>query len=156
MIFGALGAAPLGDDGVFSAGPGAVTLGLPFLPSGGALYAPVVTPGAVTLGLPFLPSGGALYAPVVTPGEVSLGLPFLPSGGVLYAPVVSLPNGAAQSLSLPFLADTDILFSPFVARVEIPPVDRITLVAALPRAAHVEGLPRIRAPAASARIILLR
>lgn len=128
MIFGALGAAPLGDDGVFSAGP----------------------------------------------GSVSLGLPFLPSGGALYAPVVSLPNGAAQSLSLPFLADTDILFSPFVARVEIPPVDRITLVAALPRAAHVEGLlrrlalsaaaridhveglPRIRAPGASARIILIK
>jgi hypothetical protein len=80
----------------------------------------------------------------------------------------------AVTLGLPFLTHADIMFGPFVARVAIPPVDRITLVAALGRAArveglprnlalsasarieHVEGLPRLRAPGASARIILIK
>ena len=86
-------------------------------------------------------------------GAQSLSLPFLASGGVLYAPAVA---PGAVALGLPFLGAADVLFSPFVTLQTVPPAERVALVAAFARAARVEGVPRIRAPAASARIILIR
>jgi hypothetical protein len=133
--------------------PGAVALGLPFLASGAVLFAPVVAPGAVALGLPFLPAGNGLFAPSLALGAVGLGLPFLATGAALYAPVVA---PGAVALGLPFLADANLLFSPFVTLPTIPPAKRVALVVALARAARVEGLPRIGALGASARIILIK
>ena len=93
--------------------------------------------------MPFLPAGNVLFSPVVAPGAVALGLPFLTSGAVLYAPTVSLAGGAAQSLGVPFLPAGNLLFSPFGTLPAVPPAERVALVAALARAARVEGVPRI-------------
>jgi hypothetical protein len=57
---------------------------------------------------------------------------------------------------MPFLTDANILFSPFVTIPSVPPAERVALVAALARAARIEGVPRIGAPGASARIILIK
>ena len=136
-----------------SLAPGAVAVSLPFLPSGAALFAPLVAPGAVTLGLPFLSDGSVLFGPSLAPGAVAVSLPFLPSGAVLFTPLVA-PGGV--TLGMPFLAGANFLFGPFVTLPALPPAERIAFVAGLARAARVEGLPRILAPGASARIILIK
>jgi hypothetical protein len=109
--------------------------------------------GAQSLSVPFLPDGNVLFGPSVAPGAVALGLPFLPDGNVLFGPSVA---PGAVVLGLPFLSAADVLFSPFVTLQTVPPAERVALVAALARAARVEGVPRIRAPGAFARIILIR
>jgi hypothetical protein len=103
--------------------------------------------------VPFLPAGNVLFAPVVAPGAAALGLPFLATGAVLYAPLLA---PGAVALALPFIASGNLLFSPFVTLPAVPPAERVALVAALARAARVEGVPRIGAPGASARIILIK
>ena len=122
---------------------------------GAPLYgARLASPVAGTV---FLRAGnGALSLRLATAGAQSLALPFLASGAVLYAPTVSLAGGAAQSLGVPFLPAGNLLFSPFVTLPAVPPAERVALVAALARAARVEGVPRIGAPGASARIILIK
>jgi hypothetical protein len=120
------------------------------------LYAPAFSlagEAAQSLTLPFLASGAVLYAPVVVPGPVTLALPALASGAALFGPLV-VPGGV--TLGLPFLAGVNFLFGPFVTLQALPPAERIAFVAGLARAARVEGLPRILAPGASARIILIR
>ena len=77
---------------------------------------------------------------MVAPGAVSLSLPFLADSDTLFALLVA-PGPVSQAL--PFLADADLLFAPFVTVPALPPEDRIVMVAALARAARVEGLPRI-------------
>lgn len=156
MIFGALGAAPLGDDAVFASGPAAQSLTLPFLTDADTLFAPAVSlAGGTTqsLSLPFLADGDTLYAPSVAPGAVALALPALASGAALFGPLVA---PGAVTLGLPFLVDADFLFSPIITLPALPPAERIAFVAGLARAARVEGLPRILAPGATARIILIK
>jgi hypothetical protein len=49
----------------------------------------LVAPGAVALGLPFMATGAALYAPVIAPGAVTLGLSFLTDADILFGPFVA-------------------------------------------------------------------
>jgi len=165
-LYGARLASPVAGTVLLRAGDGALSLrlatagsqslALPFLASGAVLYAPTVSlagGAAQSLGVPFLSAGNVLFAPVVAPGAVVLGLPFLATGAVLYVPLVA---PGAVALALPFIASGNLLFSPFVTLPAVPPAERVALVAALARAARVEGVPRIGAPGASARIILIK
>jgi hypothetical protein len=83
-----------------------VTISLPLLDAGVALYPPVIDQGGITL--PLLDAGADLYAPVLSAVNL-LTIPLLDAVPELYAPVIERLN---WTIRLPLLDAGVALYAP--------------------------------------------